>query len=713
MSEKSKSQLGTMADSRDWSENGEDGVDVLSHAEQVNGVLFAIASAVNTTLNLYDLYRSIHLSLGSILDVTNFYIALVDSESRTLHFPYFVDEVDDDSSVITDFNPEKTLTGAVVIEQKPLLMLTDDLKKREKKNGMWGPIPLVWMGVPLFIRKRVIGVIAVQSYTDGGIYNYEDLQLLSAVSHQVALAIDRKRSLQKLIRSEDRFRQLFEHSNDAILVYNPNGKIVDCNKRATEMLGYTRVEFFELTFSELFYPSDHKTGEQLYGGLEKYGHFRFESRLIKSDLTYIDVELSAKNLDQLEQPVAEVIIRDITAVKIAREEKRILQEKLNRSKKMEALGLMASGVAHDLNNILSGVVSYPELILLKLDEGHEVEPLVNAIFEAGKRAAEVVADLLTIARSAANIREIHRIDLLVLDYLYSPECQVLKTRFPDVVIRTNFSNRELRISCSPVHVKKSLMNLITNGAEAIQGRGEIVIETDCKPCSNTVLASGENGGSGDCVTLAVRDNGPGVGDDEIEHIFEPFYSRKAMGRSGSGLGLAVVWNTMENHDGRVRVATSSKGTCFTLFFPISIGKREDADDGAETVRYQGNGERILVVDDEPQLRDIASKMLSALGYSTDVVASGEKALEFLEKKSVDLVVLDMMMEPGLNGRQVYEKILEIRPGQKTVIASGYSESEDVDACLKLGVGGFVKKPYSFAQLSKVVRNGLLKSEKDG
>jgi CheY-like chemotaxis protein len=119
------------------------------------------------------------------------------------------------------------------------------------------------------------------------------------------------------------------------------------------------------------------------------------------------------------------------------------------------------------------------------------------------------------------------------------------------------------------------------------------------------------------------------------------------------------------------------------------------------------------VDDEPQLRDIASKMLSALGYSTDVVASGEKALEFLEKKSVDLVVLDMMMEPGLNGRQVYEKILEIRPGQKTVIASGYSESEDVDACLKLGVGGFVKKPYSFAQLSKVVRNGLLKSEKDG
>ncbi len=709
MSEKrSKRKSKTMAASCGWAENGVDDVGVLSHAEQVNGVLFGIANAVNTTLNLYDLYQSIHQSLGSILDVTNFFIALVDSENRTLHFPYFVDEVDDDFSAITDFRPEDSLTGLVVIEQKPLLLRGDDLKEREGKNGIWGPSPLVWMGVPLFIRKRVIGVIAVQSYTDGDIYQFEDLELLSAISHQVALAIDRKQSLQKLISSEDRFRQLFEHSNDAILVHIPNGKIVDCNKRATEMLGYSRAEFFELMFPESFYPPDRKDGEQLYGDLEKYGHLRFESRLIKSDSTCIDVELSAKNLDQLEQPVAEVIIRDITAVKIAREEKHALEEKLNRSEKMEALGLMASGVAHDLNNILSGIVSYPELILLKLDKDHELVPPVKAIFEAGKRAADVVADLLTIARSAANVREIHRIDILIFDYLYSPECQVLKTRFPDVVFRTNFSNRDLRISCSPVHVKKSLMNLITNGAEAIKGKGEIVIETDCKPCLGSGLESDENNGAVECVTLSVRDTGSGIGDDEIEHIFEPFYSRKTMDRSGSGLGLAVVSNTMESHDGKVHVETSSKGTCFTLSFPVATAKGGDVKDGVETVRYQGNGERILIVDDEPQIRDIASQILSALGYSTYAVASGEEALEFLEKKSVDLVVLDMMMEPGLNGRQVYEKMIKIRPSQKAVIATGYAESEDVDACLKLGVSGLVKKPYSFAQLSKVVRNGLLK-----
>lgn len=390
--------------------------------------------------------------------------------------------------------------------------------------------------------------------------------------------------------------------------------------------------------------------------------------------------------------------------RISAEEKRTeLEKQLHQAQKMESIGLMASGVAHDLNNILAGIVGYPELLLGTLEQNSELRKPITAIQESGQRAATVVADLLTVARGAASTREVHDISSLIKEHIQSPECRKLMSLYPDILYSSQLTATESAISCSPVHVTKCIMNLLINAAEAIDQEGTITVST-----SNLTVKNGDKGKMkpGGYVVVGVQDTGPGISSVDLEHIFEPFYTKKKMGRSGSGLGLAVVWNTMEDHKGRVLVKSDANGTSFLLYFPISK-KTTGADKKEENGGGEGgNGERILIVDDEEQLRDIARQMLERMGYVVDSVSSGEAAIAFIETNTVDLVLLDMLMEPGINGRQTYEQILKYFPEQKAVIASGFSESSDVKATLQMGATGFIKKPYLMEQLARAVKMAL-------
>jgi len=386
-------------------------------------------------------------------------------------------------------------------------------------------------------------------------------------------------------------------------------------------------------------------------------------------------------------------------------ERKRLQSRQVRYHKMEAVGLMAGGVAHDLNNILAGITGYPELLLMQLPEESELRKPIAAIQESGERAAAVVADLLTVARGAASIREIAHINTLVTEYLDSPEFLHLASLHPDIEIKGILGENLPNISCSPVHVKKCLMNLVTNGVEASVSGEKITITTSCF-LPNQQWAENNNMKPVDYIVLAVEDSGSGISTDDLGHIFEPFYTKKVMGRSGTGLGLAVVWNTMEDHDGKVIVKSSEHGTQFQLFFPADKEHLKRLSDGRTPEPIKGDNQHILVIDDEPSLCDIACGMLESFGYTADSVSSGEAAVHYLQNNSADLVILDMIMDPGINGLQTYEKILELIPAQKAIIASGFSESEDVKATLKLGAGGFIKKPYSMTQLEQAVGKEL-------
>lgn len=382
-----------------------------------------------------------------------------------------------------------------------------------------------------------------------------------------------------------------------------------------------------------------------------------------------------------------------------------LEKQLRQAQTMKSLGLMAGGVAHDLNNILSGIVGYPDLILNGMSDGKDLRELILAIKNSGERAATVVADLLTIARGAANARERRNLNEIITEFLNSPECKNLKKLYPDIIWENRLDSKMPYISCSPVHINKCIVNLVTNAAEAIAESGAINITTS-NQCLTPQAAIKLDMKAGDYSVLEVRDTGKGLPEEEIELIFEPFYTNKVLGRSGTGLGLTVVWNTVNEHGGKIIVESDSIGTAFKLFFPVAEDQKQSQEENYSIEDFGHQQGHILIVDDDSQILDIASRMLVQLGYTVDSVSSGEQAVEFLNEQSVDLILLDMLMEPGMNGYQTYKKIVIQKPRQKAIITSGFSESTDVKAAVQLGVHGFLKKPYVIEQLGKLVKEAL-------
>ncbi len=387
----------------------------------------------------------------------------------------------------------------------------------------------------------------------------------------------------------------------------------------------------------------------------------------------------------------------------AEEEKDVLNKKLQRSQRMEAIGMMAGGVAHDLNNMLSAIINYPEIILMKLPENSEHRKPLNAVIKSGNRAAEIVSDLLTVARGVASSKNVYSLNNIAAEYMDSPELTELKLHYPDIVISSSFDDDIQNILCSHVHVFKSLMNLVSNSAESIDGKGTILIRTYSAIMSvDPELDEDRKKLS----VLEVCDSGKGISQKDIEHIFEPFYTRKVMGKSGTGLGLAIVWNTAHDHGGTVTVKSDLSGSCFCMCFPVTEDCFQSEQEESLLEDMKGNGEVVLVVDDEEMLRDVASDMLATLGYKVFVVDSGEAAVEYLKKNAVDIVVLDMLMPPGMNGLETYQQIIQFNLQQKAIIASGFAENADVKEARKLGVSEFISKPYSRVQIGLAVRNTL-------
>jgi signal transduction histidine kinase len=383
-----------------------------------------------------------------------------------------------------------------------------------------------------------------------------------------------------------------------------------------------------------------------------------------------------------------------------------LQEQLARSRKMEALGLLTGGVAHDLNNILSGVVSYPDLLLAKMGADDPLRRPIEVMRDSGARAAAVVSDLLDATRGGRLKSEVCDLNDAVRDFLASSVSQDLVGRWPGVEVVSELSEHTPPIRCTPSQLQKALMNLVMNAAEAIGDRGTVTVST-----STLSLATASGGYEeippGDYATLIVADTGHGIDGPDLSRIFDPFFTKKALGRSGSGLGLAVVWHTVHDHGGFVDVTSAVDGTVFTLVFPAAVDDEPGSNaDNRPTPAPRGSGETVLVVDDEPDQRLIAGEMLDELGYRAETAASGEEALDILARNPPDLVVLDMLLGPGLSGLETYRRMLELRPGQPAIIASGFAETDDVLATRALGAGRLVPKPYSMAELAEAVAEEL-------
>jgi len=398
---------------------------------------------------------------------------------------------------------------------------------------------------------------------------------------------------------------------------------------------------------------------------------------------------------------------DTTKTRELKQKRQETEAKLRQSQKMEAIGKLAGGVAHDLNNILSGIINYPEILLLDLPEDHEMRELILEIQASGEKAATIVDDLLTLARRGVSVSEVVNLNVVIAQYLTSPEFEKMSSFHPNVITELSLAEDLKSINGSPIHLSKMIMNLISNAAEAMPDGGKISIIT------RNVDVEDENYGLSrkyphGYIHLKISDEGVGIEHKEQDKIFEPFFTKKVMGRSGTGLGMAVVWGTVEDHFGHIQLSSEiDKGTLFDVYFPITKDEFVvEVEQENNLSIYKGHGENILIVDDVKEQREIGSKLLTWLGYMVDSVSSGEKAIEFVKEHPVDLMILDMIMEPGINGRETYERILKFKPHQKAIISSGYSKSEDVKKTMAMGAGRYLRKPYAIETFAQAVKQEL-------
>ena len=529
------------------------------------------------------------------------------------------------------------------------------------------------------------------------------------IAHDIT---DLKKAQDALRESEEKYRTILESIEDGYYELDIAGDITFCNDSMCRILGYPKDELMGMNNREYM---DQETAKNVYQSVNRvYTTGKVEKglqyELTRKDGAKIYVEASVSLMkDEENQPIGfRGILRDITERKRAEQEKRRLEAKLQQAQKMEAIGTLAGGVAHDLNNILGGLVSYPELLLMQIPHGNPLRKPIQTIQKSGEKAAAVVEDLLTLARRGVVVTDVVDLNDVIAEYLKSPEHEKLQLYHPGVHIETRLEKDVLKILGSSTHLSKTVMNLVSNAAEAMPEGGTLTVSTENRHIDRPIRGY-DNVKEGDYVVFTISDTGTGISPDDIEKIFEPFYTKKKMGRSGTGLGMAVVWGTVKDHNGYIDVqSTEGKGTIFTLYFPVTRKEVMERITAGSIEDYLGKGESILVVDDVEEQRELASGMLRKLGYSVSTVSSGEKAVEYLKNSKTDLIVLDMIMDPGIDGFETYKRILEMYPGQKAIIASGFSETERIKEAQRLGAGAYIKKPFLLEKLGIAIKEELEK-----
>ena len=525
------------------------------------------------------------------------------------------------------------------------------------------------------------------------------------LNNSLTLSIaERKQTEDALRESEKRFATIFSTQMNGIIIVDPEIKtIVDANTAALRMIGATREDVIGRECHEFICPAERGMCPITDLGIAVDNSERVLIRIDHTELSILksvsQLKLGSKNL------LIESFI-DITDRKKAEEEKRSLEDRLQRSEKMEALGKLAGGVAHDLNNVLGVLTGYSELLLGEIPEGQRTRGYAEKILQSTEKGAAIIQDLLTLARRGVTASDVINLNSVVSDFLKTPVFEKMKDYHPRVTFRTECDKELLNIKGSSVHLEKTLMNMVSNAAESISGIGEVTIRTESRYLDKP-LGGYDEVKEGDYAVLTVSDTGMGIPAENREKIFEPFYTKKTMGRSGTGLGLAIVWGTVKDHNGYIDLQTEvGGGTTFTLYFPVTREERIAQQQKVPIDQYMGNGESVLVVDDIAEQRDIAARLLTRLGYQVHVVPGGEAAVEYLSGNRTDILVLDMIMAPGIDGLETYQRVMEINPKQKAIIVSGFSETERVREAQKLGAGAYVKKPYILEKIGVAIRDEL-------
>jgi PAS domain S-box-containing protein len=652
-----------------------------SRAERLS-VVNRIASAVGAALSLDGLLETVYRETAALFAPDAFFIALYDEKSREIELRF---RVEDGFMIPPEKVPVGTGLTSRVISGKASLLIKDAWEEEGIGGRERGKSRRSWLGAPMLLRDRVIGVISVQSGKTGA-YENDDAELLETIAEQIAAAVERARLYQNLRESEEKHRTLFEQAMDAVILQGDDGRILDANQRACELLGYERGELLLLEAADIAAPGSPLASaprpDTMASGM------RVEGQYVRRDGALIPVEASMAPLTVGGKPVVSVVAHDIT-------QRKLVEERLRQAQKMEAIGTLAGGVAHDFNNILTGILGYASLLRQDIPVGSQLSADVEAIAGSARRAAELTRQLLTFSRRTP---QLEREPLDIHGLIGEIKSLLERTIDKSISVETVLEARSAVVQGNGGQLHQALLNLCLNARDAMPNGGTLRIQTgssDAPP-----------GGRRHAGRLLLRISDTGVGMPQLvrDHLFEPFYTTKENGR---GLGLAMVYGIVHSHGGEIFVSSSpGAGSVFEIALPLSRETARTKDSPKKRSPRRGN-ETILVVDDEKTVRGVLRRILEHDGYTVLQAEDGAAAVEKYKERPdvVSLVILDIAM-PRMDGNQAYKALTAVNPKLKVLVSSGYSEEGRAADLLQKGARGFLRKPYASETVLAMVRKIL-------
>lgn len=510
---------------------------------------------------------------------------------------------------------------------------------------------------------------------------------------------DLKEAEKKLITSTQRYQVLINNMHEGVMIFEETRKILLVNKSFCNMIDLDENEILSNDIVELFDDLHYKKFiiRLIKNKITNLFEFKWFDKNKKERIFLLSPSIIKNNQNDLSQYM--IIFTDMTLIKH-------LQERFVNLEKMELMGRLAGNVAHDLNNILAGIVSLPDLLLLDLSNKEFLRESINIIKHSGQKAAAIVDDLLTISRRNIKHEQIINLNDLISNYLKSPEhYEYIKEH---AKIKVNFYPEKsiFNIKGTALQLAKVLMNLINNSIDAMPDGGIIEIRTgniyNCKKLINKKLSN--------CVMVEISDTGKGIAKEDINKIFEPFYSKKNNVKSGTGLGLSIVYGVIKDHNGIIEIKSEeNKGTTFSIYFPATLKKIAEENIDNKKVIY-GNQELILVIEDDEDQRDLIEEIIKFLNYRVICCSTRQEAIKYYIENKPKLVILDMILSGEVDGLDVYEEIKNNSKNSdlKAIIVSGYGEKSRIKKVLENGINDFIKKPYTIDVLSQVIHSVLEK-----
>ena len=569
-----------------------------------------------------------------------------------------------------------------------LSMTIKDIRPPEDIPLMMKNIARLGQGVSLSgtlrHRKKDGTVIDVEIISHGSTFGQRRVRFV--IANDITA---RRRAEEALRQSEERYRDLFENANDAIFIVDADLHYVDVNKKAVALLGYSKEELLAMKITDVI-PSEQLSRSKVeFEKLRSRGSYeKFVGKIRTKDGRWLDVEVNSSAIvSDGKVTGSRDVLRDIT-------DRKKLEEKLLRSQKLESLSALAGGLAHDFNNLLTAILG--NISLAKFDRPDNT--IYSRLEEAEKatlRAQHLTQQLLTFARGGTPVMKTLSIRELVKDAI------AVALQGPRSRSKLSISDDLKPVEADDSQLTQVINNLITNADQAMSEGGTVRVT-----CENVAL-TGDSGvplPSGDYVKISVTDGGVGIPRDQFEKIFDPYFTTKQKGR---GLGLATSYSIIKRHGGHIAVESEpGTGTTFSVYLRAA-GKGASWENADRVIVPRGSG-RILVMDDEEIIRDVADGILSRLGYEVECAGDGAHAVEVYAQakekgRPFDVVIMDLTVPGGMGGTETLKKLREIDPGVTAIVSSGYSNDPIVTEYGKYGFRGVVCKPYTLKELSDAVQ----------